>query len=157
VLCRAITSAHFALRQPGRAFFAPSASSVIKKSPAGALFAASSTPHRSWRSKSNWEKPNMKSRVAMAGAIAAALLIETVMPLQTGGFVTRALAVVGHPLTPVSVAGASRRTARRTTRRVEYRQSIAGCSPYRSYYNCGGIYYAPTVQNGTTVYVVVNP
>lgn len=51
----------------------------------------------------------------------------------------------------------ARRTSRRTTARMNYRQSIAGCSPYRAYYNCGGVYYAPAVQNGVTVYVVVNP
>ena len=51
----------------------------------------------------------------------------------------------------------SRRTSRRTTRRVNYRQSVAGCSPYNAYYNCGGVYYQPVVQDGTTVYVVVNP
>ncbi|MEP3045594.1 MAG: hypothetical protein ABJL55_06700 [Roseibium sp.] len=51
----------------------------------------------------------------------------------------------------------SRRTARRTTTRVNRRQSIAGCSPYNAYYNCGGVYYRPVVENGVTVYVVVNP
>ncbi len=51
----------------------------------------------------------------------------------------------------------SRRTARRTTRRVARRTSIAGCSPYRAYYNCGGVYYQPVMESGTTVYIVVNP
>ena len=51
----------------------------------------------------------------------------------------------------------ARRTARRTTRRVVRRTSVAGCSPYRAYYNCGGVYYAPVVEGGVTVYVVVNP
>jgi hypothetical protein len=99
----------------------------------------------------------MKSQLATAAAIAVALLFETAVPLPIGGFVSNASAVIGHPLTPGSVAGVSRRTARRTTRRVVYRQSVAGCSPYRAYYNCGGIYYAPTIQNGATVYIVVNP
>ncbi|MDN3720206.1 hypothetical protein QW131_15845 [Roseibium salinum] len=51
----------------------------------------------------------------------------------------------------------ARRTSRRTTRRVVNRTSVAGCNAYRAYYNCGGVYYQPVVQNGTTVYVVVNP
>lgn len=51
----------------------------------------------------------------------------------------------------------ARRTARRTTRRVNYRQSVAGCTPYNAYYNCGGVYYQAVVQDGATVYIVVNP
>ena len=51
----------------------------------------------------------------------------------------------------------ARRTSRRTSRRVARRHSIAGCSPYRTYYSCGGVYYRPIVENGVTVYVVVNP
>ena len=51
----------------------------------------------------------------------------------------------------------ARRTARRTSRRVNRRQSIAGCTPYNAYYNCGGVYYQAVTENGTTVYVVVNP
>jgi len=51
----------------------------------------------------------------------------------------------------------ARRTTRRTTRRVVRRRSIAGCSPWNAYYSCGGVYYRPIVENGVTVYVVVNP
>lgn len=51
----------------------------------------------------------------------------------------------------------ARRTARRTSRRVNRRQSISGCTPYNAYYNCGGVYYQAVVENGTTVYVIVNP
>ena len=72
----------------------------------------------------------------------------------------------GERVAPVLTLGASeakaqrgqaRRTARRTTRRVVRRTSVAGCTPYRAYYNCGGVYYAPVQEGGTTVYVVVNP
>ena len=97
----------------------------------------------------------LKRCLTWAIAILAVLLLEPAPQSPVG--VPKAQAKVGHPLTPVSVAGVSRRTARRTTRRVAYRNSIAGCSPYRAYYNCGGVYYAPTVQDGVTVYVVVNP
>ena len=58
---------------------------------------------------------------------------------------------------PPPPPGAGRRVARRTARRVARRHSIAGCSPYNAYYNCGGVYYRPIVENGVTVYVVVNP
>lgn len=51
----------------------------------------------------------------------------------------------------------TRRTARRTTRRVVRRHSIAGCAFRAPYYYCGGVYYRPIVENGTTVYIVVNP
>jgi len=51
----------------------------------------------------------------------------------------------------------ARRTGRRTTRRVVRRTSIAGCAPYRAYFNCGGVYYRAVVESGTTVYVVVTP
>lgn len=58
---------------------------------------------------------------------------------------------------PGSVHGTARRTSRRTSRRVSRRNSVAGCAPYRAYYNCGGVYYQPVQEGGTTVYVVVNP
>lgn len=51
----------------------------------------------------------------------------------------------------------SRRTARRTTRRVVRRRSVAGCPLRTGYYYCGGVYYRPITENGTTVYIVVNP
>ena len=47
----------------------------------------------------------------------------------------------------------ARRTARRTSRRVAYRNSVAGCSVWRTYWNCGGVYYA---RQGD-VYIIVNP
>jgi len=51
----------------------------------------------------------------------------------------------------------TRRVARRTTRRVYRRNSVANCAYRSSYYYCGGVYYRPVVEGGTTVYVVVNP
>jgi len=97
--------------------------------------------------------------LVFAAAIASAFVFEPVVPLPFSGWQSgsKAHAKVGRPATPGSVAGVARRTSRRTTRRVNYRQSVAGCSPYNNYYNCGGVYYAPKVQDGVTVYVVVNP
>jgi hypothetical protein len=75
------------------------------------------------------------------------------------GFFTvfpKAEARVGRPMTPVSVAGAARRTTRRSIRRGAYIATIpAGCA-YGSYYGyslyyCGGRYY----QRSGGGYVIV--
>ncbi len=54
---------------------------------------------------------------------------------------------------------AARRTARRTTRRTVRRLTVlpAGCYWRAPYHYCGGVYYQPIVESGTTVYIVVNP
>lgn len=77
---------------------------------------------------------------------------------------TLAIARVGRPATPASVAGVRRRTRRRTRRRVAVGTSLYslpyGCGGgtvlYRGvpHYYCGGIYYQPQQQGSTTVYVV---
>ncbi len=53
----------------------------------------------------------------------------------------------------------SRRVARRTSRRVARRHAYlpAGCPLTGAYYYCGGVYYQPVVESGSTVYVVVTP
>ena len=53
----------------------------------------------------------------------------------------------------------ARRTSRRTSRRVSRRHSVlpSGCPLAGAYYYCGGVYYQPVVQGGTTVYVIVTP
>lgn len=52
----------------------------------------------------------------------------------------------------------TRRVARRTTRRVVRRATLPGGCLWRSpYHYCGGIYYRPIVESGTTVYIVVYP
>ena len=54
---------------------------------------------------------------------------------------------------------AARRTTRRTTRRTVRRLTVlpAGCAWRAPYHYCGGVYYQPVVEAGTTVYIVVNP
>ena len=101
----------------------------------------------------------MNTRLVFAFAIASAFVFEPVIPLPSAGWQTGsdAFAKVGRPATPGSVAGVSRRSSRRTTRRAAYRNSVSGCTRHNKYYNCGGVYYAPSVQDGKTVYVVVNP
>jgi len=75
-----------------------------------------------------------------------------------------AIARIGRPATPASVAGVRRRTRRRTRRRVAVGMSMYylpyGCGGrtvmYRGipHYYCGGIYYQPQQQGTTVVYVV---
>lgn len=55
-------------------------------------------------------------RILMLAAMFGALcleLTERLLPPSVNGFVSTVEAVVGRPLTPVSVAGVARRTARR--------------------------------------------
>jgi hypothetical protein len=70
---------------------------------------------------------------------------------------------VGRPASPGSVAGVRRRTRRRTRRRVYRNMTLYslpyGCNTTRvragvNYYYCGGIWYQPTYQGTTVVYVV---
>jgi hypothetical protein len=74
-----------------------------------------------------------------------------------------AQARVGRPATPGSVAGVRRRTRRRTRRRVYRHMTLYslpyGCNTTRmrggiNYYYCGGIWYQPSYQGTTVVYVV---
>ena len=65
----------------------------------------------------------------------------------------------------ISKAYAARRgRARRTTRRVVVRRAVIrravlprSCLWRAPYHYCGGVYYQPIVESGTTVYVVVYP
>jgi len=96
--------------------------------------------------------------------LAATALLMDVDPaalMLRGSPTSEAMAKVGRPLSPGSVAGVARRTSRRTTRRVWRRTTHyvsvlpAGCSHVTLYgvavWNCGGAYY----QHQGTRYVVV--
>jgi len=70
---------------------------------------------------------------------------------------------VGRPASPGSVGGVRRRTRRRTRRRVHRNMTVNslpyGCSATRvrggvTYNYCGGIWYRPTYQGTTVVYIV---
>ncbi len=102
----------------------------------------------------------------LAGAIAAMVVFS--VEIEFSGVdrgrlditlaVPSAEARVGRPATPLSVAGVARRTTRRTHRRMHYYSALpAGCYWRAPYHYCGGIYYEPSVQNGQTVYIIVNP
>ena len=104
----------------------------------------------------------MKRRQVIRTICQAAIGAATVTVAGT------AVARVGRPLTPVSVAGVRRRTRRRTRRRMYYMTAGMtiyglpyGCGGMRPYggvnmYYCGGIYYRPVHQGTTVVYVVEN-
>ncbi len=52
----------------------------------------------------------------------------------------------------------TRRVVRRTTRRVIRRNSLPYSCAWRApYHYCGGVYYEPIVESGTTVYIIVYP
>ena len=78
------------------------------------------------------------------------------------GSIATASAVVGRPASPASVSGVRRRTRRRTRRRVVRGMTVAslpaGCTVRVrggvNYHYCGGVWYKPTYQGTTVVYVV---
>ena len=74
-----------------------------------------------------------------------------------------ALARVGRPASPNSVAGVRRRHRRRVRRRMYLNQTLYalpyGCTLTRvrggvHYYYCTGIWYRPAYQGTTVVYIV---
>ena len=90
-------------------------------------------------------------------------LLATALGLATGVLTTTALAKPGRPASPNSVAGVSRRTRRRRRRRVHRNMRLTslpyGCNVTRvrggvTYYYCGNIWYQPSYQGTTVVYVV---
>jgi len=57
---------------------------------------------------------NMKTRILQAAIAGIGLfMVNDVSPTRSGLFVTRAHAIIGRPLTPMSYAGVARRTTRR--------------------------------------------
>ncbi len=94
-------------------------------------------------------------------------LLKTLLSLTAttaiAGLSVPALAKVGRPASPNSVAGVNRRRRRRRRRRV-YRNMRLTALPYgcsvtrvrggRTYYYCGGIWYRPVYSGTTVVYVV---
>ncbi len=94
-------------------------------------------------------------------------LVKFLLTLTTGGAIGglsfAALAKPGRRASPTSVAGVHRRTRRRRRRRVHRNMRLTslpyGCSVTRirrgvTYYYCSGIWYRPSYQGTTVVYVV---
>jgi len=98
---------------------------------------------------------------AVIATIAAAVLVGSDLNafLLDGTLASRAEAIIGMPLTPVSVAGVARRTTRRTLAYsgVYVATLPAGCVRVvvndTSLYQCGATYYAPYGAQYTVVYV----
>ena len=98
-----------------------------------------------------------------AGVLAAGVLASVFAPV--------AEAIVGAPMTPVSVAGVARRTARRTTAVVVAANTPPPAQPVPAtgmiatlpgncvaagdLFQCGGAYYKPYMQGSTIVYARV--
>jgi len=101
-------------------------------------------------------------RVACAiGTVAVALLVgsDPNAFFFDGSLASRAEAVVGMPLTPVSVAGVARRTTRRAIRRsaIYVNTLPGGCVKTTIYgpvlYQCGATYYQPYGPQYVVVYI----
>ena len=92
-------------------------------------------------------KRSLKGTLALSvGALIAAFLVEAHLPVK---FISEASAVVGRPLTPISVAGVARRTTRRTIARTSYYVAAlpVGCTTVVvenvTLHQCGATYYQP--------------
>lgn len=103
----------------------------------------------------------MKKSTLLLMALGAAVMVGELVPggiVPGGVLVKEAHAIVGRPLTPVSVAGAARRTTRRMI--VATSVTVAALPPActvvviegTSLHQCGTTYYQPS----GTQFVVVN-
>jgi len=92
-------------------------------------------------------KNRFQNTAFAVGLVGVCLIADGLFP--EGLVVSKAHGVVGRPLTPVSVAGVARRTARRTIRRTSvYVAALPrGCTTVviegASLHQCGGTYYQP--------------
>jgi len=91
---------------------------------------------------------------SLATALAGAVVVSLAGP---------ALARVGRRASPNSVGGVRRRRRRRRRRRVHRNQRLyslpSGCGTQRvragvTYYYCNGIWYRPSYEGTTVIYVV---
>ena len=82
----------------------------------------------------------IKTRTVQAGFAAIAglglFMIDDVSPTTSGLFVTRAHAIIGRPLTPMSYAGVARRTTRRAYGAGAYGAPVYAAPAYRAPGGC---------------------
>ena len=103
------------------------------------------------------KRKSLRSGALWVGLMAAALVLDGWVP--SGFAVKEAQAVIGRPMTPVSVAGVARRTTRRTIRRSTiYATTLpAGCMTAviegTTLKSCGGTYYQASGSQYVVVYV----
>ncbi|MGQ3214531.1 hypothetical protein [Shinella sp.] len=107
-------------------------------------------------------KRTFRTSISVVAIIAALVTVDGWLATQTGQggvFVTDALARIGRPLTPGSVAGVARRTTRRTIRRsAVYVAALPGGCAKTSIngtvvWRCGGSYYQSYSGRYVVVYV----
>ena len=73
----------------------------------------------------------------LAGAVSIGVFaISDVSPTTSGSFVTKAYAVIGRPMTPMSYAGVARRTTRRAYGAAAY-GAAAGAAAAGAAYGAG--------------------
>ena len=102
-------------------------------------------------------KFTFRNCTVLALALATFVQVDPVSLATRGSMSSEAVAKVGRPLTPGSVAGVARRTTRRTIRRtsVYVARLPAGCAKTSvngtAVWHCGGRYY----QHTGSRYVVV--
>lgn len=101
-------------------------------------------------------KSNIQFFAIASGLLIAAFILDGSM--STRIMISDAEARIGRPITPVSVAGVSRRTTRRVIRRTSHYVATLprGCTTVMidgtTLHHCGSSYY----QKYNTQYVIVN-
>jgi hypothetical protein len=91
------------------------------------------------------------------GLLAASVVLDGVLGSRLA--IEKASAIVGRPATPISVAGAARRTTRRVVRRsYVYAATLpTGCTTIvvegATIYQCGATYYQPYGNQYEVVYI----
>ena len=91
----------------------------------------------------------LKRRLIFLLTFALVLEFEPISIVLSGSPTSEAVARIGRPATPGSIAGVARRTTRRTVRRTaRYYAALPGNCAYvtlygAAVYDCGGTYYQP--------------
>ncbi len=94
-------------------------------------------------------KSALTQRLIFLLALALFVEVEPVSIVVSGSVTSDAIARIGRPATPGSVAGVARRTTRRTIRRTARYIAVlpGGCARATLYgaavWSCGGVYYQP--------------
>lgn len=103
----------------------------------------------------------MKKALQLMGLASGLLAVGVVLDGVLGSrlAIEKASAIVGRPATPISVAGAARRTTRRVVRRsYVYAATLpTGCTTIvvegATIYQCGATYYQPYGNQYEVVYI----
>jgi hypothetical protein len=90
-------------------------------------------------------------RIALAAALGVGVLFanEQFTQIETGSLVSKAEAIIGRPLTPMSYAGVARRTTRRA---YGYGAGVYGAPVYGAPVVYGAPAYAPACYQAVNAY-----